>query len=151
MLFLVLFQLRRLVFLFVGHIYIIRNNSKRTLRKRHTVCRATCLLVGQRNCSSNTQPIIDGFARSGWFVVDWCLHLVTESFAISNMSASIVRATVKAVSRRKILSTRAALTLVSISSLHLRYGDIAEQRAREDKHVIASLALATFSDNRLIL
>ncbi|MCJ8746730.1 hypothetical protein PDJAM_G00145260 [Pangasius djambal] len=44
-------------------------------------------------------------------MIHWCLHRDTEKFLINNMSAPIVRATVKAISRRKILSTRAALTL----------------------------------------
>lgn len=87
----------------------------------YAVVGAARLLIGQSDCSSNQQPINDGSDLGGCFLVHWCLHLVRENLMITNMSAPIVRATVKAVSRRKILSTRAALTLVSVSSLHCRY------------------------------
>lgn len=71
------------------------------------------------------------------------------------MSASIVRATVKAVSRRKILSTKAALTLVSVSSLHLKRGDSISPQTAQLVHRgvdVASLAiLARLPANRFLL
>ncbi len=51
-----------------------------------------------------------------------CLHPIPNTKYLSNfnMSASIARATVRAVSRRKILATRAALTLVSAQCMYNR-------------------------------
>ncbi|KAM9810271.1 iron-sulfur cluster assembly 1 homolog, mitochondrial [Neosynchiropus ocellatus] len=49
---------------------------------------------------------------SGRFPVLFHAHAWSNLFStVSNMSASMVRATVRAVSKRKILATRAALTL----------------------------------------
>lgn len=72
-------------------------------------------LIGFHARRSVIRPIIqrNTFLGAGAFSYT-AAHFNVMNLA-SNMSAAMVRATVRAVSKRKLLPTRAALTLVSYS------------------------------------
>lgn len=71
-------------------------------------------LIGCGTSPLYYQPIIDRAVKCGR-VLQFLAHaqMFVVILTVGNMSASMVRATVRAVSKRKILPTRAALTLVS--------------------------------------
>lgn len=95
---------------------------KKLLRKSGAGAARRGCWLDKLTCASNKQPITDRVSQ--WAV--HCSVVFTSGqgeLRDNNMSAPIVRATVKAVSRRKILSTRAALTLVSVSLVHITESD----------------------------
>lgn len=72
-------------------------------------------LIGFHGRRSVIRPIIQRNTFSGAGAFSYTAAHYNVMNLSTNMSASMVRATVRAVSKRKLLPTRAALTLVSYS------------------------------------